>query len=324
MANYWDDNLAAYAIKERTGWESERGTGRVFVGIMVLSVPQGDVEDLRSSFQSSLTSYWPGLVGGVAAGVSGDPVIDTYEMEREHPGRPGFSRITLFYRKAPLLAQMDTALKCILYVDISGVATRMTRKDVRTDAQIEAELDPIWQGVEGPHPNPQNGDDFLTEYFIVSGSNEIMARQLSIRLTVAYTTVPFTTLYNTVGKYHTGEATFGGAFTDPIVAKKLLYIGSKIATDTNRHGKWLADHFFLTSDVAYDVEVVTQAKIKRALEVAMKRMGAGGFEAAPGQKSRIIVWEPTGAEVTVDVRRGSANFAATNGILAGLDYLNVG
>lgn len=319
MANYWDDNLAPYAIKERTGWESERGTGRAFVGIMVLSIPQGDVEDLRSSFQSSLTSYWPGLVGGVAGGTTGDPVIDTYEMDREDPGRPGSSRITLYYRKPKLLAQLDTNLDCLLYVDISGIATRKTRVNIGTEAV------PIWQGVEGPHPAPTTGDHYLTEYRILSGSNEVMDRELAIKLTVAYTTVPFTPLYDTVGKYHTGTASFGNAFSTAIAAKKLMYLGSKVATDTNEHGKWLADHYFQTSDVAYDVKVVTQAYIKRALEVAMKRMGAAGFEAAPGQKSRIIAWEPTGAEVEVDVHRGSANFAdPTDGILTGLTYLNVG
>ena len=309
----WTD-ISAYMIKEQSGWESERGLGKVFLGRIVLSVPQGSVETNREAFEPYATNYWPGL----ASGTTGDPCIDEYVMEREHPGRPGYSRITLIYRKPKLLGQLDTALKCILYVDISGVATRITRKNNGTDDTS------VWQTVEGLHCDPTTGDDYITEFRVISGSNEVLKPTMNIKLTVAYTTVPFHTLYDTVGKYHTGQATFGGAFTaSPIAAKHLLYIGSKISTDTNRHGKWLANHYFTTSDTAYDEMVVTQAYIKRALEVALKKLGGDGFEAAAGQKSRIIAWEPTGDAITVDIHRGGADFSAADGILYGLTYLNV-
>lgn len=313
-ANYWD-NLSPYMIKEKSGWERERGTGKVFLGIMTLSVPQATVESLRSSFQANLASYWPGMVGGVDAGSSGDPCIDDYEMKRDQPGRPGWSEITLYYRKPKLIGQLDTALKCLLYVDIKGVATKKLRVNTGTDEN------PVWKTVEGPEQNPVVGDDFITVWRIVSGSNEILEPEFNIKMIVAYDTIPFDMLYRTVGKYHIYTASFGGAFNPEIQAKKLMFRSSVVATDVNRHGKWIVSHYFETSDVAYDVKVVTHADIKRVVEVPLKRLGGAGFEAT-GQKSRLIAWEPRGADVEVDIHRGGKDFGAPDGILDGLTYLN--
>jgi len=314
----WSD-ISAYMISEHSGWERERGLGKVFLGRIVVSMPQSVVETNRQAFEPYSTNYWPGL----ASPTLGDPCIDEYHMEREHPGRPGCSRITLIYRKAKLLGQLDTALKALVYVDVNSIATKVlvVNTNIDSDTGMPDPDDPEWATIEGPEQNPTTGDDYITEWRIVKGSNEILAPNLGVLLKVAYNTVPFNAIYDTVGKWHTGTAPFGGAFSPAIQPKHLLYRGAKAAMDVNRHGKWIVDHYFETSDVHYDVDVTSEAFIKRVVEVPMKRLGGGGFEAT-GQKSRIIAWESMLRHTTVDIHRGYLDFGDTDGILAGLTYLN--
>jgi len=302
MAYTWA-TLSPYLISEGSGWESEKGIGKVLTGRMVFAIPVGSIETLREHFEPGLDHYWPGL----ASGSSGDPCAIEYDLDYEFPGRPGFARVVVYYAKPKIIDQLSTNKSAVLYVEVMGTSQRIRKVG-----------DTI---VEGP-ASPASGDNPI-EYRVVKGTNTVPVPDgCTVRLRTAYTTPPFATAYGLIGKYNAAETAFSTFLT--VTVKKLLYLGMRTQGDVNSHGLWIVDHYWRGSATAWDVQCYTEKHERIAVRVKVQQVASGGgYEdtSSPIRYATIYADVPMGSASAVDVTRGSGDFTT---LLSGITYLNRG
>jgi len=296
------DDIEPYLVEEDSGDESETGVGKSLEGILIFEIPHASVEARRADFSPSYTNYWPGL----ASPTTWDPSLYRYRMKRHAQGRPGFSRITCWYRKLPMLDRLDAVHKTLVYVRIFGKAVKHT-------------LDKDDKIIEGPVDSPSTAEEHITEWRVVQGTNISLEPTGSVVLKVAYTTPPASAAIGLIGKTNSATGSFGGAFSPALATETLLYRGFTLQEVPNRFGLWVADHEWLYNPDKWPEGCKSQQHIKRIVEVEVKTTSAGGLIAAtPAQKAYVTHWEPTGDVEDRDITKGSDDFSS---ILDDLSYI---
>ena len=280
--------VSAYAVNQII--ESESGLIRALAGRIILVIPKTAVEGLRSSFQPNNTYYWPGLPANNF--LKGAPALWRSEMEVDMPGKAGFSRITLLYRKPKLIAQQTKHMDAILYAKFYGEPRK-----------IKAWRFPNgeWKAIEGPDITEKQTEELrLSEWRVERGSNIKHDSFGAIRLRVAYDLIPFDQCVPNIGKLNSGVVTFGGAFGEGnLAAKTLRYDGMAVQTELNDDGLAIVNHEFSFKADGWADTCRSRRFVKRVLSVKLKELNGGVFRDhrvggnATGRTTQMIIWEKT-------------------------------
>jgi len=136
-----------------------------FTGVRMFAIPATSVAGLTRHFEPSPTRFWPGSRPGPFR-----PRATAYKLLPAYPGRPDFSKVTMWYR-TPTYREVasEQVNRGILEIDIAGQATRLLH--CRQD---------ITAVIEGPDPI-----DKRAVWKPVGGSNVVLLPTCSMTLSCA-------------------------------------------------------------------------------------------------------------------------------------------